>query len=350
MSKTLKIKIVNYNKKRLILASPIKLQSTLPLKLTKDINITVTIGKQFNFNTIPTLTKSLNTYPNKTVINENIKGKIIQKVKGGFKVKANNQFCFLPNSQLSKTRNIINKYKNFKIITKTNKEGNIILSRKKYLEDKKQLLAQRLLKNPKLTLRVKIKNITKYGVFATYKNIDGLIKIKKPLLKKYNICKGKTVKAKLYKWDKETNRLTYQFYKSKNTLKKLLSNLERQQVFLMYLLRKTPLSKVVNKTTIGVIKTTNINWVTHSTNRAVLVKCIKTTHPEYGHTSLIRNPWNTFNYYYTHTLTIKSINAYIYNNIYICKLPFRIFGFCKQLKTPLTIRQLKLHKKKILLG
>ncbi|QSW37742.1 hypothetical protein JS520_00240 [Candidatus Vidania fulgoroideae] len=45
----------------------------------------------------------------------------------------------------------------------------------------------------------------------------------------------------------------------------------------MYLLRKTPLSKVVNKTTIGVIKTTNINWVTHSTNRAVLVKCIKTT-------------------------------------------------------------------------
>ncbi|QSW37796.1 hypothetical protein JSR02_00590 [Candidatus Vidania fulgoroideae] len=347
MPNILKATILNYNKKRLITTSPLKIRTTLALKSVKNTPITIAIGNQLNLSTI-TCINHIDCTP--TIYTRTLKGKITQKVKGGFKVKANNQYFFLPNSQLNKTRNIINKYKHFQIITKPNKKGTIILSRKRYLEDKKRLLAQELTKAPNLVIKVKIKSITKYGIFATYKNIDSLIKIKKSILKKYNIHKGKIVKAKLYKWDKESNRLTYKFYKTKNNLKKILCKLQGLHIYLMYLVTKPILSKVINKTTIGIIKNSNTNWLTHSTNRAVLVKNTKVTHNEYSHNALIRNPWNSFKQNYNCGLTLKPISIYKYNKIHICKLPFRIFGFCKHPQIKLTIKHLKTHKKKIILS
>ncbi|QSW37882.1 hypothetical protein JSR02_00230 [Candidatus Vidania fulgoroideae] len=56
----------------------------------------------------------------------------------------------------------------------------------------------------------------------------------------------------------------------------------------MYLVTKPILSKVINKTTIGIIKNSNTNWLTHSTNRAVLVKNTKVTHGCNTHTEYKR--------------------------------------------------------------
>ncbi len=111
-----------------------------------------------------------------------VKGTIIERIKGGFRVDLGGVMAFLPQSHVDfkaqkKAEHYIGQEHDFTILKASNK--NYVVSRKEllekeYNEKKAQLLAT--IKEGDLVSGI-IKNITDYGVFVDLGGIDGLLHI-----------------------------------------------------------------------------------------------------------------------------------------------------------------------------
>ena len=112
-----------------------------------------------------------------------IYGKIIERVKGGYRVNIGVS-AFLPGSQVDikpvrDYESYVGKSYNFKIINYNRKAHNVVLSRRRYLEEEKEKRKQQTLARIKEGDIVYgyVKSITDYGVFVDIGGIDGLLHV-----------------------------------------------------------------------------------------------------------------------------------------------------------------------------
>jgi small subunit ribosomal protein S1 len=115
--------------------------------------------------------------------NETIKGIITHRVKGGLSVDIGVK-AFLPGSQVSlrpmkNLEQLLEREYEFRIIKFNKKRGNIVLSRRALLEEKRRVERAKTLEKLEVgnIMRGKVKNITEYGVFIDLGGIDGLLHI-----------------------------------------------------------------------------------------------------------------------------------------------------------------------------
>jgi len=114
---------------------------------------------------------------------DNIRGKIIARVKGGLSVDIGLQ-AFLPGSQvdLRPIRDmdaLVGTEHDFKIVKYNKRRGNIVLSRRAILEAERATIREDTLKmlEEGAVLEGTVKNITDYGLFIDLGGIDGLVHI-----------------------------------------------------------------------------------------------------------------------------------------------------------------------------
>ncbi|HDD43274.1 MAG TPA: 30S ribosomal protein S1 [Candidatus Desulfofervidus auxilii] len=147
-----------------------------------------------------------------------IHGKIVGRVKGGFTVNIG-ILAFLPGSQVDikpvrDYESFVGKSYNFKILNYNRKLRNVVLSRRRYLEEERKKRKQQTLARLKEGAIVygRVKNITDYGVFIDLGGIDGLLhisdiswgKIGHPA-DRFEI--GDEVKVKVLKFDREKEKI-----------------------------------------------------------------------------------------------------------------------------------------------
>lgn len=152
--------------------------------------------------------------------NDIIVGYVTSKVKGGFTVKLDVIKAFLPGSLISfksdvQSDDFKGKKMKFKIIKLEKKKNNIVVSQKFTSEDKSNRNFQHSLTsiNEGDVVSGLVKNITDYGVFVDLGGIDGLLHITDMAWKRVkhpsNIVKiGETIKVKILKFDKISNRVS----------------------------------------------------------------------------------------------------------------------------------------------
>ena len=120
-----------------------------------------------------------------TLFEENklVEGKIVRKVKGGFKVDIGLD-AFLPASQIARRPvgdldQYLGQTHEFRIIKLTKRRRNVVLSRKQVLEEARSEEKAALLANLEIGQELSgvIKNITDFGAFIDVGGIDGLLHI-----------------------------------------------------------------------------------------------------------------------------------------------------------------------------
>jgi len=113
-----------------------------------------------------------------------VEGTIIEKIKGGMKVKIGTLKAFLPASHIDtksveKPERLIGSKMKFKIISLNQREQNIVVSRRVVIEEELEQKKQETISKLKegALIKGKVKNITDYGAFIDLGGIDGLLHI-----------------------------------------------------------------------------------------------------------------------------------------------------------------------------
>ncbi|HYV07289.1 MAG TPA: 30S ribosomal protein S1 [Blastocatellia bacterium] len=151
---------------------------------------------------------------------ENIKGRVVERIKGGLKVDVEGIGAFLPGSQIDvrPVRNLesfINQEIEVRVIKLNRKRGNVVVSRKAVLEESSGKKKAETLANIEegVVLEGAVKNISDYGAFIDLGGIDGLLhiidmswgRIQSPT----DIIKvGDTLQVKVLKFDPERERIS----------------------------------------------------------------------------------------------------------------------------------------------
>lgn len=150
--------------------------------------------------------------------NRPVKGIILDRVKGGLAVDVGVK-AFLPGSlaDIQPVRNLKalkGLEAEFKVIKVNRKKGNIVLSRKAYLEELMSNQKERLLsaKENKTPIKGRVKNITSFGVFVDVGGIDGLLHITDMTWRRINhpselFKVGDEVEVLVLDYDEENNKL-----------------------------------------------------------------------------------------------------------------------------------------------
>jgi len=153
----------------------------------------------------------------------NIKGFVLDRVKGGLSVDVGGVRAFLPGSQvdLKPVRNL-DAFKgqefDIRVIKLNKKRGNIVVSRKQLLEEeqaeKRSKTLQHLEEGAVLTGTVK--NLTDYGAFVDLGGLDGLLHITDMSWGRLThprdlVNVGDEIHVKILKFDKEKQRVSLGF-------------------------------------------------------------------------------------------------------------------------------------------
>jgi len=151
---------------------------------------------------------------------EFVRGKILNRVKGGFAVEVDVVKAFLPGSlvdtrPLKEAPNIENTIQDFKVIKLDYKRNNVVLSRKAVLEEANSAEKLELLKNLEEGQIVKgiVKNITDYGAFIDLGGLDGLLHItdiawSRVINPADALNLGEEIEVKVLSFDKEKLRVS----------------------------------------------------------------------------------------------------------------------------------------------
>lgn len=151
--------------------------------------------------------------------NETIQGTITHRVKGGLSVDIGVK-AFLPGSQVSlrpmkSLEQLLERQFDFRIIKFNKKRGNIVLSRRALLEEKRRVERAETLENLEIgnIMRGKVKNITEYGVFIDLGGIDGLLHITDMTWARINhpeemVQKDDEIDVKILKFDADSQRVS----------------------------------------------------------------------------------------------------------------------------------------------
>ena len=152
--------------------------------------------------------------------NKHVDGNIYGKVKGGYTVDIDGVITFLPGSQvdikpIKDINHLVGQKLSFKVLKIDKERGNIVISRKAYLEEslKKNIKdSKKSLKEGNSTEGI-IKNITDYGAFIDLGTVDGLIHLTDISWKRINhpsdfLKIGQKVKVKILKLNPESNKIS----------------------------------------------------------------------------------------------------------------------------------------------
>ncbi|HXV47544.1 MAG TPA: 30S ribosomal protein S1 [Candidatus Binatia bacterium] len=148
-----------------------------------------------------------------------VEGRIIGKVKGGFKVDVGVP-GFLPGShvEIRPSRNLdrfIGTTDRFVILKFNRARGNVVVSRRALLEKERQSLKQEILKvlDEGVILEGTVKNITGYGAFVDLGGIDGILHISDMSWGRINhpseiVQVGQKIQVVVLKFDTEKERIS----------------------------------------------------------------------------------------------------------------------------------------------
>jgi small subunit ribosomal protein S1 len=148
-----------------------------------------------------------------------VEGRIIGKVKGGFKVDVGVP-GFLPGShvEIRPSRNLdrfIGTTDRFAILKFNRARGNVVVSRRALLEKERQSLKQEILKvlDEGVILEGTVKNITGYGAFVDLGGIDGILHISDMSWGRINhpseiVQVGQKIQVVVLKFDTEKERIS----------------------------------------------------------------------------------------------------------------------------------------------
>jgi len=151
---------------------------------------------------------------------ETIKGRVVERIKGGLQVDLDGVPAFLPGSQIDirPVRNLehfLRQEIEVRVIKLNRKRGNVVVSRKAVLEEASGKKKSETLANIEegVVLEGVVKNITDYGAFIDLGGIDGLLhiidmswgRIQSP----NDIIKvGDSIQVKVLKFDRERERIS----------------------------------------------------------------------------------------------------------------------------------------------
>jgi small subunit ribosomal protein S1 len=147
-------------------------------------------------------------------------GRILRRVKGGLKVDVNGLEAFLPASQLSARPpgdldKFIGQVLGFKVIKLNRRRRNIVLSRRKLLEEERAKEKEKLLGTLEVgqLIEGEVKNITDFGAFVDVGGIDGLLHVSDMSWKRVRhpsdvVSVGQQLEVKVLNFDPETERIS----------------------------------------------------------------------------------------------------------------------------------------------
>ena len=149
-----------------------------------------------------------------------VDGNIYGKVKGGYTVDIDGVITFLPGSQVDikpvkDINHLVGQKLSFKVLKIDKERGNIVISRKAFLEEslKKNIKGSKKSLKEGNSVEGIIKNITDYGAFIDLGTVDGLIHLTDMSWKRINhpsdfLKIGQKVKVKILKLNPESNKIS----------------------------------------------------------------------------------------------------------------------------------------------
>src|SRR5262252_8724662 len=151
---------------------------------------------------------------------ETVKGRVIDRIKGGLRVDVDGVTAFLPGSQVDvrPVRNL-EAYKGqeleAQVIKLNRKRGNVVLSRKAVLEESSNKKKAETLANIEegFVLEGSVKSLTEYGAFIDLGGIDGLLHITDMSWSRVQspnevLKLGDSLQVKVLKFDRERERIS----------------------------------------------------------------------------------------------------------------------------------------------
>ena len=151
---------------------------------------------------------------------EEVKGIILSRCKGGFVVDVESCLCFLPGSQvdlkpLKNFDHLMRVPLTFECVKLDKKRGNIVLSRRSILEKIRDKDKSKIISKIKEGAIVQgtIKNLTEWGVFVDLNGVDALLHITDISWSRINkpselLSIGQTIKVKVTKIEPQTNKIS----------------------------------------------------------------------------------------------------------------------------------------------
>lgn len=153
--------------------------------------------------------------------NENVDGKIVGRTKGGFTVLLDGScYAFLPGSQLDvkqvrDAEALMDFVQPLRILKMDKKHGNIVVSRRAILEERRSGDRDEMLAKIKEGMIIDgvVKNITDYGAFVDLGSIDGLLHVTDISWSRINhpseiLSIGQEIKVKVIKFNEESKRIS----------------------------------------------------------------------------------------------------------------------------------------------
>ena len=229
--------VSNIGKKHIFIDISAKSEGIIPIeefKLTKEID-KIEVGSK-----IDVLLEKIENYSGDVVISrekarraktwkkmekafesqEEVKGIILSKCKGGFVVDVDSCLCFLPGSQvdlkpLKNFDHLMRVPLTFECVKLDKKRGNIVLSRRSILEkirdkDKSKIISK--IKEGDI-VQGTIKNLTEWGVFVDLNGVDALLHITDISWSRINkpselLSIGQSIKVKVTKIEPKTKKIS----------------------------------------------------------------------------------------------------------------------------------------------
>ncbi|HUO97178.1 MAG TPA: 30S ribosomal protein S1 [Rhizomicrobium sp.] len=149
-----------------------------------------------------------------------VQGVIFGRVKGGFTVDLDGAVAFLPGSQVDvrPTRDVgplMNQPQMFQILKMDRRRGNIVVSRRAVLEERRAEERSSLVASlqEKQVVEGVVKNITDYGAFVDLGGVDGLLHVTDIAWRRVShptevLSVGQTVTVQIIKINHETQRIS----------------------------------------------------------------------------------------------------------------------------------------------
>jgi len=149
-----------------------------------------------------------------------VKGKVVRRIKGGFRVDVGGVEAFLPMSQadgkpVKHPEGLVNKVYEFKVLDLNEKSSNVILSRRQLLEEEEAREKEAFWERMKVgkVFEGKVKSLTTYGAFVDLGVVDGLLHINDMSWRKIKhpsdvVEKGQRVWVKVLDFDREKGRVS----------------------------------------------------------------------------------------------------------------------------------------------
>jgi len=149
-----------------------------------------------------------------------VEGKIVRRVKGGLKVDVSGLDAFLPASQIASRPvgdldKFIGETWTFKVIKLSRRRRNIVLSRRKLIEEEQAKEKEQLLSTLEVGQVIEgvVKNITDFGAFVDVGGIDGLLHVSDMSWGRVRhpsdvVSVGQELEVQVLSFDKDTERIS----------------------------------------------------------------------------------------------------------------------------------------------